>query len=299
MLRRKLLALLATVTLATTTQALRAADEILTTELKPGLFLLQGAGSNVVALKGPDGALVIDGGLQQNSAALYAAIRKATGTQKINTLFVTHWHPEQVGLNERARADGATVISHAVTLTFLKHKVDSLLVKGGSFGPLPANALPNKTFRKDDSLEFAGQKVMYGYLPAAHTNGDMYIFFPALNVLVAGGAVGTDSWPVLDYRNGGIYIGIVKAHEKLAGIVKPDTVVVPALGRTESGADLVKQRDMYQRLFQDLNFMMNKGIGYNDAVAENPLQGHEAQYGDPSAFIDAAYRSLEMAYVPN
>ncbi|HTR00678.1 MAG TPA: MBL fold metallo-hydrolase [Candidatus Acidoferrum sp.] len=299
MLRRKLLALLATVTLAITASALHAADEIKATQLKPGVFLFQGAGSNVVAMNGPDGALVIDGGLQQNSAALYDAIKKATGAQKINTLFVTHWHPEQVGLNERARSDGATVIAHAQTLTFLKHKVDSPLVKGGSFGPLPASALPNQTFRKDGSLDFAGQKVEYGYLPAAHTNGDIYVFFPALNLLVGGGVVTTENWPVLDYRNGGIYIGIVKAYEKMAGIVNNDTVVVPGLGRTETGADLVKQRDMYQRLFLDLNFMMNKGIGFNDAVAENPLQGHESQYGDPSAFLDSAYRSLEMAYVPD
>ena len=277
---------------------LLAADAIRTSEIKPGVFLLQGAGSNVVAMNGPDGALVIDGGLKENSAALYDAIKKATGAKRIHTLFVTHWHPEQVGLNERAIADGASVIAHEKTLTFLKHKTTSTLFKG-SFGPLPANALPNKTVRKTASLDFNGQKVEYGYLPAAHTNGDLYINFPGLKLLVAGGVVGTESWPLIDYRNGAFLGGVVKAYEQLATVVSADTVVVPALGKTETGADLVKQRDMYQKLFLDMNHMMNKGIGYNDSVAINPLKGYEAQYGDPSTFINGAYRSLEMTYVPD
>ena len=40
-------------------------------------------------------------------------------------------------------------------------------------------------------------------------------------------------------------------------------------------------------------------IGFNDVVAENPLQGQEARYGDPSVFLDGAFRSMEMAYVPD
>ena len=53
---------------------------------------------------------------------------------------------------------------------------------------LPAAARPTRTTRGDGSLEFAGQQIDYGYLPAAHTDGDIYVHFPKMNLLVAGGS---------------------------------------------------------------------------------------------------------------
>ncbi len=304
MIRRKLLHVSSVVLVALGVgfiwQPVNAAgtDDIKVSALGTGIYLLQGAGSNVVAMTGKDGALVIDGGLPEHSEALYQAILKATGSSRINTLFNTHWHPEQLGLNQRASRDGATIIAHAETLMFLKHKVTSTLVKG-SFGPLPEKERPNKTFTKEGTLQFDGHTVDYGYLPAAHTNGDLYVYFRDQNLLVAGGAVGSDSWPLVDYRNGAFIGGVVRAHQKLAGMVKADTKVIPAQGRLLTGAELVTQRDMYEKLFLDLNALMNKGMGFNDIVATNPLKGYESQYGDPSVFLDGLYRSQEMAYVPD
>jgi hypothetical protein len=44
---------------------------------------------------------------------------------------------------------------------------------------------------------------------------------------------------------------------------------------------------------------MNMGFGAEDAVAHNPLKAYEAEFGDPSAFLDGAYRSMLIAYVPD
>src|SRR5690349_16029600 len=65
-----------------------------------GLALISGAGCNVVALPGPNGALMIDGGLAVNSALLLQAVANATKTTRVDTLINTHWHPEQTGCNE-------------------------------------------------------------------------------------------------------------------------------------------------------------------------------------------------------
>ena len=111
--------------------------------------------------------------------------------------------------------------------------------------------------------------------------------------------MGSDSWPLVDFRNGAFIGGVVRAHEKLAALVQADTMVIPATGRPMSGADIVTQREMYEKLFVDLNALMNKGMGFNDIVATNPLKGFESRYGDPSVFLDGIYRSMEMAYVPD
>jgi hypothetical protein len=148
-------------------------------------------------------------------------------------------------------------------------------------------------------LEFAGRKIDYGYLPAAHTDGDLFVHLAELNLLAAGGVVSAEAWPLLDYRNGAWFGGRVRALERLADLVKADTRVVPADGRLLLGSDIVRQRDIYRELFVTLIGYMNMGLGAEDVVERNPLEQHEAELGDPSAFLDGAYRSMLIAYVPD
>src|SRR5262245_9130798 len=80
-----------------------------------GLALISGSGCNVVALRGPDGALMIDGGLAVNSGLLLKAVNGAAKTRRVHTLINTHWHPEQTGSNEAVGKSGGTIIGHEVT----------------------------------------------------------------------------------------------------------------------------------------------------------------------------------------
>lgn len=274
------------------------AADITSQELADGVYLFQGAGSNVVVLADGRGLLVVDGGLDENSRDLVSAIQRTTGGQRIDVLIDTHWHPEQVGLNDEAARDGARIIASDQTKMFLSNEMTSPLYDA-PVAPLDDSALPTEVSRYGGELNYGGQPVEYHYLPAAHTNGDFYVYFPEANVLAAGGAVGSDSWPLIDYWNGGIVGGLIQAHETLAQIVEDDTIVVPASGPAITGADLKRHRDMYRQFFRDIAHMMNNGMGYDDAVTLNPLRGHEDEFGDPSEFLDGAYRSKEMAEVPD
>jgi glyoxylase-like metal-dependent hydrolase (beta-lactamase superfamily II) len=262
------------------------------------LKFFQGAGCNVIALHGDDGALMIDGGLRANADALLKAVKDATGNSRIHTLINTHWHPEQVGANEAVGRDGGVIIAHEKTKMYLSNTVSSITFEGRR-PPLPESARPNKTTRGDGSLMFAGQQVNYGYLPAAHTDGDLFVHFPGLNVLVAGGVVSGEEWTILDYINGAWLGGRVRAVERLAEIVNPDTRVVPANGRVITGRDIVRQRDIYDELFQTMIADMNKGFGPEDAAKQNALSKYASEFGDASNFLYGAYRSMLIAYVPD
>jgi glyoxylase-like metal-dependent hydrolase (beta-lactamase superfamily II) len=146
---------------------------------------------------------------------------------------------------------------------------------------------------------FAGQKVDYSYLPAAHTDGDLYVHFPELNVLAVGGVISGEEWPIVDFLNGAWLGARVRAVERLADLVKPDTRVVPTDGRVITGSDVVRQRDIYRELFQTMIAYMNKGFGPEDAARENPLKKYSAEFGDASKFLYGAYRSMLIAYVPD
>jgi cyclase len=274
-----------------------AQTRISTTDLG-GATLLQGAGCNVVAIPGPDGALMIDGGLAVNADALQAAVKSATRSTRIHTLINTHWHPEQTGANEAVGRAGGVIFAHEKTKVYLSNAVYSVTFKGRR-RPLPEPARPTKTVRGDGSMEFAGQRIDYGYMPAAHTDSDLYIHFPQMNLLVVGGVVSAEEWPLLDYRNGAWLGGRVRALEHLADLVKPDTRVVPANGRMMTGREIVRHRDMYQKLFTTMIGYLNMGLGPEDAVQRNPLKEYQSEFGDPSAFTYGALKSMMIAYVPD
>jgi glyoxylase-like metal-dependent hydrolase (beta-lactamase superfamily II) len=263
-----------------------------------GLALLSGAGCNVVALGGSEGALLVDGGLAVNSAVLLKAVAGATRTSRVNTLINTHWHPEQTGSNEAVGKAGGTLIAHEVTRLALTRAEQSPLFEG-NYGPLPEKARPMKTTYNAGSLQFGGEQVDYRYLPAAHTNGDLYVHFPKRNVLVAGGPVVGGAWPVLDYVNGGFMHGFLRSYEMMSELVNPDTVVIGADGPTLTGKDIVRHKDIYWELFKQFFIFFNKGYGPLDVVAERPLKQYEAEMGDPARFIEYAYHSTQLATIPH
>lgn len=274
----------------------RASD--ITVEDVNGLAVFGGAGCNVVGLPGPEGALLVDGGRAINSSMLLKIVFGALQTRRVHTLINTHWHPEQVGCNEAVGDAGGSIIAHEVTRLFLGRNNRSALY-GGVIEALPENARPTKITYAAGSLEFASERVDYRYLPAAHTNGDLFVHFPKHNVIVAGGPVSAVRWPVMDYLNGAFMHGFVRSYEILAEVAKPDTVIVPADGPLLTGADIVRHKDMYWKLFKQFFVLFNKGYGPQDVIAEQPLRDYEAQFGDPAQFLEFAYRSVQLATIPH
>jgi glyoxylase-like metal-dependent hydrolase (beta-lactamase superfamily II) len=262
--------------------------------------LLQGAGGNVVAIPGmsENGALLIDGGLAAQSPVLLQAAFEATGQERIHTLINTHFHPEQTGSNEAVGAAGGVIIAHENTAMCLKNALLSSTYEG-RYGPLKEPGIPKQLLREDGSFKFAGQEIIHGYLPAAHTNGDIFLFFPLLDLLIAGGPLTTGQWPILDIRQGGWMGGLVSAYEKLAQVVSADTLVVPAHGPVTNGTAVIRMRNMYSDFHLRLADELNIGMGWDDVVAKKPLAQFEEQYGNADAFVEAAFRSLQLAYVPD
>lgn len=275
-----------------------AAGSAITARDVNGLTVFSVGGCNVIALKGPDGALLVDGGRAADAGRLLPQLQAALKTPRVATLINTHWHPEQVGLNEAVGKAGGLIVSHEVTRLYLGRDSRSAMYPQ-IIKALPPEARPTKTTYNTGQMDVAGETVAWRYLPAAHTNGDLFVHFPKRNVIAAGGPVSAARWPVMDYMNGAFMHGFVRSYDILAEVVKPDTIVIPAEGPTLTGAELVRQRDMYWQLFKDLFIDFNKGFGPKDVIAARPLKDHEAQYGDPAQFLDAAYRSLQLATVPH
>lgn len=283
---------------AVSTAAAARTPPLLQTPLADGLVLISGAGGNVLALRGSEGLLLVDGGHATRSAELLAAALKATGTRRLHTLFNTHWHPDQTGLNERAGKDGARIIAHENTRLWLTRKLTTEWMSG-SYGPFAQRALPNSSFYTRESLQFDGQAIDYGHLGQAHTDGDLFVHLTAHNVLVAGGLVSTEGWPVMDWQTGGWIGGLVGGIDRLLKQANDSTRIVPANGAVIGKAQLQAQRQMYFTVFDNLVKLLVKGLGPDEVVALKPAQAYEPQMGPSDVFVRAAFKSLWGHYAPD
>jgi cyclase len=259
-------------------------------QLSDDLFVVNIPGeANVVAQTGAAGVALVDGGSAAAADALMKAVSGLPGGGRVHTIFNTHWHPEQTGLNERLGKAGAAIIAHENTRLWLTTDV-TWPWNGRRFARLPKIAQPNKTFYDTGKLD---SDVRYGYIPdAAHTDGDLYVYFQKQNVLAVGDAVSGQGWPVVDWWTGGWIGGIVGALQRLQTLVNADTRIVPARGPLLAPADLKTQYEMYGAIYERLTQLLNKGRGPAEAVAAQPTKEFDAQMGNPDEFVRRAFESL-------
>ena len=254
------------------------------------LFVLRLPGQeNVVAQTGQGGVLLVDGVSSGAAGALLDAVRALPGGGPVQTLFNTHWHPEQTGANEALGAAGCTIIAHENTRLWLTTDV-AWPWNGRRFRRLPAVAQPNRTFYTTGTL---ASGIRYGYIPdAAHTDGDLYVHFPGPNVLAVGDVVSGAGWPVVDYITGGWIGGMVGGVQRLLTLADERTRIVPARGPVLGYADLKVQFQMYATLYERLTGLLNKGRGPDEAVAARPTQEFDAHMGNGDEFVRRAFESM-------
>jgi glyoxylase-like metal-dependent hydrolase (beta-lactamase superfamily II) len=261
-----------------------------TVKLADDLYVISLPGeANVVAHTSVSGVLLVDGGSASASDALMKAVAALPGGGPVHTLFNTHWHPEQTGLNEHVGQAGKTIIAHENTRLWLTTDV-TWSWNGKQFKRLPKVAQPNKTFYTTGKLE---PGIQYGYIPdAAHTDGDMYVYFPKQNVLVVGDVMSGAGWPVVDWQTGGWIGGLAGALPRLFTLTNEQTRIVAGRGPVLGQADLKAQAETYGTIYTRLSGLLNKGRGPTEAVEARPTKEFDERMGNPDEFVRRAFESL-------
>jgi glyoxylase-like metal-dependent hydrolase (beta-lactamase superfamily II) len=255
------------------------------------LSVVTGGGGNVTFFQSSEGVLLVDGGSPEHSAQVLQLIKAHTGASRIHTLFNTHWHWDQTGSNRTLGAAGTRIIAHENTRLWLGTEVDCRW-QDRIYKPLPKQARPNQTFYTTGSLAFGGEHIDYGYLPQAHTDGDLYVFFRNANVLVVGDVVSVGSYPIIDYSTNGWLGGLLDASRTLIGLADPATRIVPGRGPVQKRSDVEAERDMLAAMKLRLSQLLAKGMSVPDMLAAAPSRDFDAQWGDPTLFISNAFPGL-------
>jgi glyoxylase-like metal-dependent hydrolase (beta-lactamase superfamily II) len=258
--------------------------------LAAGVWLVGGAGANVVAVEGPSGLTLIDGGLARHARELQSCL-KASTNQQVGRLINTHWHEEQTGANAFFGKAGVPIIAHEFTRQWMRRPVH-LAWQSRTVPAAPPVALPTRTFRSTLSLDDAGQPMNLGWLGQAHTDTDIYVHLPGSDLLVVGDVLAPGRFPILDYSTGGWIGGLIEATRSLMKLAGPTTRVVPADGPVADRTHLETQLQMLETLRERLWQFMRQGRTETEIIAAKPAAEFEARLGDPLPFITAACKGL-------
>src|ERR1700691_2016224 len=143
-------------------------------QVKPGLYVITGAGGNTTVRLTSQGLIVVDGKLpsQANYDALMALI-KGVSDQPVKYLIVTHHHADHTGNNQRFLDTGVQIVAHEnLKKNLVTYAVD------------PKPAPPSITYPGDEyTVQLGDVKVELHHFGRAHTSGDTVVYFPDLKVV--------------------------------------------------------------------------------------------------------------------
>ncbi len=280
--------------------------------VRDGIYMIVGAGGNTTVQVGDDGVLIVDTKLATASAALLEAIREIS-SKPIRYVVNTHWHADHAGSNEGVARAGSTIaggnVSGAIAdaaqgAAVLAH--ENVLVRmSGQANPPPFDAWPTDTlFMPQKDLHFNGEAVQLLHQPAAHTDGDVIVFFRRSDVVSTGDVFTTTGYPVIRPEDGGGIDGVIAALNRIIELTVPaekqegGTLVIPGHGRLCDEADVVEYRDMVTIVRDRIRGMIDLGLTLRQVHAARPTADYDARYGATSGlwtteqFVAAAYESL-------
>ena len=261
------------------------------TRLNDKLALISGAGGNVLALVTDDGLVLVDSGGPEHTRALLAQLRTLPGKGHVRTLFNTHWHLDSTGSNETFGKSGAKIIAHEKTRLWLA--TDHYVPAEDRYQKAqPLAAQPTETFYTHADMTAGSEKIEYGYLLEAHTDGDIYVFFRNANVLAVGGAASPDRDPELDWFAGGWIGGRLDALALILKLSNEETQIVPAYGPAVTRARIQAERDMLQVIYDRMVEQIRKGLSNEDMLAAGVMQGLTRTWNDPKKFVYDAHKGL-------
>jgi len=291
--------------------------EVLT--IRPNVYVIFGAGGNIVVHEGWMGLVLVDTGSMGMSDKVLAAIkaldsRFPDGTERrIRFIINTGADPEHVGGNEPVSKAGINLLrlnvngnfggggggtgvninSSAAEIMANENVLRRMSAPSGQQAAFPTDAWPTESFTsaRVRSLYLNGDGVQMIPQEDAHSDADTFVFFRKADVIAAGDILDLRHFPVIDTENGGTINGEISALNKLIELsVAPAplvwhedrTLIVPGHGRLCDNGDVVEYRDMLTIIRDRVQDLIKKGQTLDQIKKANPTNGYNKQYGADS-----------------
>jgi cyclase len=293
----------------------RVEGDLTTIHVQGNVYMIHGLGGNVAVQIGDAGVLLVNTGLEQDSAKLIAAVRKLSD-KPLQYIINTCAHPDQSGGNEALRKIGVTITGANVTgdiadagqgAQIIAHEnvLNRMSAPTGQKAAAPGDAWATDTYVSGQKEVFFNEEpVIARWQPAAHTDGDSLVIFRRSDVIAAGDIFNTDSYPFIDVERGGGVQGEIDALNNIIDIAVPKheeeggTYIIPGHGRISDEFDVVEYRDMVTIVRDRVQHAIKKGMTWDQIKNAGFTKDYDARWsaqdgpGTAANFVSSIYRSL-------
>lgn len=257
---------------ATPALAQYAVTEIKSTEVSPGIYLLEGAdgfaGGNITLMTGDDQIVLIDDGLSPVASLVLEKTRELAG-RDVDFIINTHVHGDHTGGNTVFAENGSVIVTHD---NIRRRLLEDPSPAGGTGG------IPVVTFNDAMTFHVNGEEAYVFHIETAHTDGDAAIYLKTANVMASGDVVFHDLFPFIDFNNGGNVDGYIAGMQKIVAMIDDETIVIPGHGAITNKAGVEADLAMLIDAKARVKALVDEGKSGADILAANPLAPYTEQY---------------------
>lgn len=247
-LRLALTGVFAGAAIATMVVAGQEPETLSITEVKDGLYYVNGVGGNVGVRVTSEGVILVDDKFPRNVDGIREQVRSVTD-QPIRYVVNTHHHGDHAGGNP-GFIDEAEIVAH--------ENVRANMIRGGQEAP------PRIVYADRTGIHLGDAEVQAHYFGRGHTNGDSVVYFPDLRT-IHGGDLLHGTAPFIDYANGGSskeWLGVID------GMLSLDfDTAIPGHGGVMTRADVQAFRDQFVAVRERMHTLIEGGLRKEDAEA--------------------------------
>jgi cyclase len=221
------------------------------------LYVIDGGGAgNVAVYITNEGVILVDDKYEQHFDEIMSNVKKVTN-QPIKYILSTHYHADHSGGNTRFSSIAEIISTRNAHDGIVQHKQSNA----------PNDMIPARvTFTQETDLFLGGKEVRAKYYGRGHTNGDAFVYFPALKVLHTGDMF-TSATPLIDYPGGGSLVEWTKTLDSVMNDKSLDfDTVIPGHGPVSKKADLLTYRNNAEKMRTRVQGLIRQGKNQDDVA---------------------------------
>lgn len=249
--------------------------EITATALSDQVYMLQGAGGNILIQVSENEVVMIDSQFAPLSGKIKEAISKITDSP-IKYLINTHHHGDHTGGNANFNTEETILIAHKNVLNRLQESD-----KEESF-------FPEQTIDESYELALPDANNLIIHVHNAHTDGDSFVYLTESNIVHMGDVFFNGRYPYIDLKSGGSISGYIEAQKTVLNTINEETKIVPGHGAIATYNDLATYIPMLEDLKKTIKIAIANGKSREQVEKNTSLTRKYDSQGFGDGFISSS-----------
>ncbi len=304
-------------------------DKLVVIPVHGNMWMIGGAGGNIAVQVSDQGILLVDAGAEAAADKVIAELQQwkprylrwiintsadldhTGGNEKIARSITTEQALANAGgPNTAAAFGGFQGASAGADIMAFENVLNRMSAPTGQTAARSIGAWPTDTFfTPRRNFWYGGEPIELHHVPAAHTDGDIMLFFRKSDVIVTGNVLPGDSFPLIDADKGGSITGVLAGLNQVVATAVPEynqqggTRIITGNGRIYNQTDAVEYRDTVTIVRDRIAAMVKKGATLDQVKAAKVTLEYDAQYGKlptwtSDMFITEIFNELSKAAAP-